>query len=201
MALQIHHPLRERHSLFVPSVSDNDRIACQLAYCWTLIAFATVVLVAFAQPAVAQNSIQFPHMKTLTLGIFTFFFAFAFCLQASSHVARNEHTPTRTRTGNQDQDDKSDGNQLLDGCRVTINEMDDLDSAPTAFDAYRSGQCIGLIDGVTYASPTVCPGNRIRNSQLYRVVYKYLQDHPDELHLRDALLVRKALTEAFPCDK
>ena len=160
-----------------------------------------MVLVAFAQPAVAQNSIQFPHMKTLALGIFTFFFAFAFCLQASSHVARKENTPTRTRIGSQGQDDKIDGSQLLDACRLTINEMDDLDSEPTAFDAYRSGQCIGLVDGVTFASPSVCPGSGTRNSQLYRVVYKYLQDHPDELHLRDALLVKRALSEAFPCNK
>ena len=143
-------------------------------------------------------------MKTLALVLFVFFFAFAFCLQgvASPHIARNTQTPTRTRPGTQAQDDKSDGTQLLDACRLTINEMDDLDSATqTAFDAYRSGQCLGLIDGVAYASSAVCPGSGVRNSHAIQVVYKYLQDHPDELRLRDALLVRKALSEAFPCNQ
>jgi hypothetical protein len=71
----------------------------------------------------------------------------------------------------------------------------------TAFDAYRDGYCSGLVAGVSSASPRVCPDDGVTGGQQIRVVLKYLQDHPEELHLDDALLVDRALAKAFPCPK
>jgi hypothetical protein len=44
-----------------------------------------------------------------------------------------------------------------------------------------------------------CTSKAVGYKQMMLVVQKYLQEHPDQLHLRGGILVRDALIEAFPC--
>jgi hypothetical protein len=48
-------------------------------------------------------------------------------------------------------------------------------------------------------SPKVCPAKDSTYEQGTRVVVKYLQDHPEELHMKSSALVERALAKAFPC--
>ena len=79
--------------------------------------------------------------------------------------------------------------------------MDDRNYSENTFEAWRDGYCTGLVYGISNASPHVCPDEEVTTGQETRVVLKYLQDHPEELHLDNAVLVEKALEKAFPCPK
>jgi hypothetical protein len=46
---------------------------------------------------------------------------------------------------------------------------------------------------------TICEPNDVTNGQEGLIVLKYLRDHPEELHLKAAALVIKAMGKAFPC--
>jgi hypothetical protein len=39
----------------------------------------------------------------------------------------------------------------------------------------------------------------VPNGQLTKIIVKYLNDHPEKLHLPDRILVLEAYIEAFPC--
>lgn len=99
------------------------------------------------------------------------------------------------------QNDAVTGNGLLGSCQIHVKSMENRAYNETPFEAYRDGYCSGLVAGVSSASPRVCPDAGVTIGQQIRVVLKYLQDHPEELHLDDAVLVDRALTKAFPCPK
>jgi hypothetical protein len=48
-------------------------------------------------------------------------------------------------------------------------------------------------------TPAACIPSTAKLGQLMRVVTKYLEEHPEQLHLAAAGLVYNALIEAFPC--
>jgi len=45
-----------------------------------------------------------------------------------------------------------------------------------------------------------CAPDRFTGTQLRKVVLKYLDEHPEELHLAATGLIMTALIEAFPCE-
>jgi hypothetical protein len=94
-----------------------------------------------------------------------------------------------------------DGNYLLGACQITIRVADDPKTHLDIYEAWRDGYCRGIIEGVTSASPLVCPTGGVTFGQEVRVVLKFLQDHPEKLHLSGAQLVQDALAQAFPCSK
>ena len=98
-------------------------------------------------------------------------------------------------------EDVTSGNWLLVSCQLSARAMDDSTVEQTKFDSYRVGICNGLVEGVGDVSPRVCRDSSVTYGQQLRVVVKYLQDHPEELHLRNTALVEKALAKAFPCGK
>ena len=53
--------------------------------------------------------------------------------------------------------------------------------------------------GVSEIAPAPCTPKGASLGQLARVVKKFLQDHPESLHLDAGGLVYNALNEAFPC--
>ena len=61
------------------------------------------------------------------------------------------------------------------------------------------GFCLGIVKGVTDTSTKVCPPKEVNVGQNVRVVLKYSQDHPEELHVNQSPLIEKALSKAFPC--
>jgi hypothetical protein len=90
-----------------------------------------------------------------------------------------------------------DGNDLLEDCSA-VNEQ----SAN-----FSSGVCNGYIAGISEMADTIlnpgfiCPSDNITARQLVRIVIKYLNDHPEQLHERKPKVVLRALVEAFPCKK
>lgn len=98
-----------------------------------------------------------------------------------------------------------DGNGLLQACGA--------EKLKTEFEIFSYGYCSGVIDGVsrmmqlhgnsktTRAAMTVCYPEGVTQDQTNRVVLKYLQEHPEALHITDVALVEVALNKAFPCGK
>jgi hypothetical protein len=96
------------------------------------------------------------------------------------------------------------GNELLKICE----HVDAPDSEVT----WDTMHCLGYITGVTDANtvwwdfkpevrggPNYCPAEGVNNGQIFRIVVKYLREHPERLHFPAARLINDALTKAFPC--
>jgi hypothetical protein len=112
------------------------------------------------------------------------------CLMFGSR-ARAQMTPSAT----------TDGNYLLGSCRASVQAMDNPNLHQDLLDAWRSGLCDGIVRGVWAFSPSVCAPQEATAGQAIRIVYKYLQDHPEQLHMTDTKLVGMALAQVFPCKK
>jgi hypothetical protein len=101
-------------------------------------------------------------------------------------------------TGNvfgKDASDFSSGNDLLTKCRNFEKEKGSIQ------EAYDTGFCHAYIRGVADAIKNIvmCTPSGVTYEQIWRVVIKYLQNHPEELHLSPNFLIQKALEKAFPC--
>jgi hypothetical protein len=94
-----------------------------------------------------------------------------------------------------------DGNYLLRSCQITVRMLNDPHSRLDIYESWRDGRCRGLVEGVSDASPEVCADESVTLQQEYRVVLKFLEDHPEKLNMRDSALVRDALAQAFPCKR
>jgi len=66
--------------------------------------------------------------------------------------------------------------------------------------AYYAGYCLGIVKG-TSLTTRVCTPDGVTVLQATRVVFKYLNDHPAQLHLPEVELIEEALSKAFPCEK
>jgi len=107
-----------------------------------------------------------------------------------------------------------DGNALLKNCNTALNALDGKISATKGEAAFCAGICFGKIGGVVDAGKIInvfaesrgrnkqdvyCVPDDISTAQATRVVVKYLEEHSEDLHLRDTALIVTALKEAFPC--
>jgi len=98
-----------------------------------------------------------------------------------------------------EQKDRLDGNYLLDACQAAV-AADDRDFAwKNANEAYQAGYCFGVVEGVAKTAADRCYPDGVTYLQAQRIVVKYLQDHPAELHHWDTSLIQVALYDAFPC--
>jgi hypothetical protein len=100
------------------------------------------------------------------------------------------------------------GTQILHDCTSLTTP-----GVHTELESINSGHCIGMVRGVmetlivweTTDTKHVgdayhgCIPPEVGVSQAVAVVKKYLNDHPEKLHLGDSVLVRVALVEGFPC--
>lgn len=82
--------------------------------------------------------------------------------------------------------DKLDGNELAGYCKESTQGFD-------------AGYCLGIVEGVISTSKKVCIHSQITLADAVIVVDKYIQNNPDKLNKRDAVLVREALSKAYPC--
>ena len=109
------------------------------------------------------------------------------------------------------------GNELLDQCKGAIRTIDTKDYANA--DLFDVGLCFGYLHGSREAfvmsvttlkiagtydnevskAALPCIPEQVEVGQLARIFIKYAQSHPEELHERDTLLVRRAFVKAFPC--
>ena len=95
--------------------------------------------------------------------------------------------------------------ELMTRCRnITVLEPDGKGDSDAL--AGCIGFVTGIVDGATVASGhkanpyfPVCLPTAVTREQLVRVVLKYGDNHPEQLHLPAARLVIQALSEGFPC--
>jgi Rap1a immunity proteins len=104
------------------------------------------------------------------------------------------------------------GEELQNSCRIATS---DAQRGQTVEERWLSaGQCYGLIEGVMNTltmwearnviderkpngEACIPPGVTVRQGAL--VTLKYLDAHPEKLHILGSTLVMFALTEAYPC--
>jgi len=89
----------------------------------------------------------------------------------------------------------TDGNDLRDECGAAVAGQ---------LGTYQSGHCLGFIEGYLQVAPipnlpTHCIPAGVTYEQLTKVVVKYLDQHPEKLHLAAVLLISQATHYAFPC--
>lgn len=99
----------------------------------------------------------------------------------------------------------ADGNALLSSCRAALHASDNpREDLPTDLsDLYY---CIGIVTGVGQTLvlvkseyKTCFPEHGIANGQAARIVVKYLENHPQHLHLPAGALTFVAFEAAYPC--
>ena len=106
-----------------------------------------------------------------------------------------------------------DGNDLLQKCNNVIKIYEDgVEESETTENMLAGASfCSGMMQGMTntiifldtfqVTQSIVClPENGISNGQAAKVVIKYLNEHPEQLHVADSGLAFLALMDAFPCN-
>ncbi len=100
--------------------------------------------------------------------------------------------------------------ELASKCRVSINITDGVIPAVSALQfqsgAFCDGYFLGFASGIqimkymndSMTSRVCLPGNS-EVGQWERVFLKYIDQHPEELHLPMTIVVWSSLAEAFPC--
>jgi hypothetical protein len=101
------------------------------------------------------------------------------------------------------------GNDLLRGCTAMSKTADgneqSIDDITSSL--YWAGYISGFVDSyqITYPGnkPTLfcVPQQGIENGQMARIVIKYLNDNPKDLHQSARLCLIHSLQDAFPCKK
>jgi hypothetical protein len=105
--------------------------------------------------------------------------------------------------------DDHTGTSLLRECKAATSP-----GTTDSVNNLETGLCIGLVRGVMGTMQmwkveryTVkeqmdmhgCIPHQVEESEAIRVVLKYLNDHPDRLHLDDTILIHTALLDEYPC--
>ena len=97
--------------------------------------------------------------------------------------------------------DFDSGNFMLPPCKAAIEGP----SAGPRLNVW-AGQCAGVIDGLKWIGSSIegsdkfCPP-RVPPEQAQRVVVRFMEQHPEQLHLDFKVLALRALQQAWPCPK
>jgi hypothetical protein len=92
---------------------------------------------------------------------------------------------------------KFSGNTMLPHCRALV----DYDDATTPM----SGLCAGMITSLFWAQKALesrlkfCAPPKVTRGQSRQVVIRYLESHPERLHVDIRQLAVDAMREAWPC--
>lgn len=97
------------------------------------------------------------------------------------------------------------GNGFYSNCASVETPSEQWDSVQTA----KMMFCYGYVEGLTHGilaverqrtDKTFCfPSSDITNSQVVRIVRKYIAEHPERGHEVTAILAADALRGGFPC--
>ena len=98
------------------------------------------------------------------------------------------------------------GNKMLEFCRAGLTSNSDL----TAEDAVYGPTCFGFAAGINDSQSVFvafgavhafwCMPEGVSLSQLARVIVKYMEEHPEELHFAAGDLAAHAFMDTFPCE-
>lgn len=98
-----------------------------------------------------------------------------------------------------------DGNELMSKC-LDAQQVADNQKDLTYSSAVNTGFCIGFSQGVQNTlqffpkEAGICfPKDGIAAGQSMRIILKYLQDNPSQLHQKDTVLAVIAFKKAYPC--
>ena len=99
------------------------------------------------------------------------------------------------------------GMDLLRACNTIIQaeEGKEVAMGDRLLSLYWTGYLGGFNDAAVLIDTAIShgiycvPAQGIENDQLVRVVKKYLDEHPEDLHQSARILILFALREAFPC--
>ncbi|HXA86129.1 MAG TPA: Rap1a/Tai family immunity protein [Candidatus Dormibacteraeota bacterium] len=101
-----------------------------------------------------------------------------------------------------------DGNTLQPKCQLALAtkaEASKFTSSEFMDASFCQGYVAGVLDQISGAEGTTVPDNekfclaKIPLSQVIKVVYKYMNEHPEQLHFDGARLIRLSLGKALPC--
>jgi len=97
-----------------------------------------------------------------------------------------------------------DGNTLLESCTAAIQKMDGKNNVSGVRVGYCYGYVQGLIDmNASYKGsgqvPLFCLPQTISNGEGARIIFQYLQNHPERLNEYAGIVAVDAYREAFPC--
>lgn len=106
----------------------------------------------------------------------------------------------------QDYSFKWDGNGLLENCTSLVNAMDSPPVPVTSKEEFQIGWCTGYIQGIASLGVDAgsfgfnfCIPDKVTDTQLARVVVKWLRDNPKILNQRAVILTVMAIHDAYPC--
>jgi hypothetical protein len=102
------------------------------------------------------------------------------------------------------------GNAFLQDCSVVDKSVNDLKSSESPRASVCLSYVMGLLDGVLLQISLsrsldhvelfpYCMSGDVTNSQLARILLKYIRANPATAHLPTATLFGSAMMEAFPC--
>lgn len=114
-----------------------------------------------------------------------------------------------------DSDSKHDGNEFLEKCGPVVKQVSEIvvpgGKNPTFDQMFNIGFCLGFMRGIigsngiyeslNKTSLFCFPESGIEARQALRIIVKYLEDHPQDLHYSESTLAILALQDAFPCKK
>lgn len=107
-----------------------------------------------------------------------------------------------------------DGNDLLKKCHPLWS--DDPSASISTGEMLESTFCAGYVSGVLDARAMqfamdkadhvqgrrqYCRPAEVSNSQVFRILKKWLENNPDKLHQRADTIIFVAMLEAFPCSQ
>lgn len=91
------------------------------------------------------------------------------------------------------------GIELRDACRATHLPAE----TATKLQVMKMVRCMAYVDGVTdgwvQAGLSLCVPAAVTLQEYGDVVGKFLEDHPERLHLQAGALVIEAINHAWPC--
>lgn len=108
-----------------------------------------------------------------------------------------------TQTGLARAADADSGNSYLSKCKEAVKAIDIGEA-----NYQDASACAGFILGATdilrlwndSGELNVCIPKEVTEMQMTRVYLKYMEEHPQNLHMRASMLLVQAVAEAFPCD-
>jgi hypothetical protein len=91
------------------------------------------------------------------------------------------------------------GSDLRDACGAIPPNLDFTDPMQGVKAMSCVGYISGVLDGWTLAGKPLCAPKSRSRSEAARIVDRYIDEHPEELHLAPAPLVIRAMDHAWPC--
>jgi hypothetical protein len=61
------------------------------------------------------------------------------------------------------------------------------------------GYVMGVLEGAILGPQSYCPGPDVTSGQTYRIVVKFINDHPEKSDHETRTLIVNAAASAFPC--